>query len=175
MPLMMNLQVENQRYPNEFGIELELSARISANKGLKNALEQSSMGLLKGSLLKSESSEAWWAIMNGSKVASLPSPAPPAPPAANSLVVGVMAELKVKYGTIEPMERKLVTLSSKQSLLPADELVLLVRQVGLTTPDDAVHALGRLFQPAGKAGVVDARALLAALREAEANATGRRA
>jgi hypothetical protein len=167
-------QVENQRYPNEFGIEWELTARTSSSKGMKSAMEQTTRGLLKGSLPKSESSDTWWAIMNGTKVASLPSPPPPAPASANSVVVGVMAELRVKYGSIEPLERKLITWSSKQAMLPADELVLLLRQVGLTTPDDAVQALARLFLPAQKHGVIDAAALLAALRDAEAAATGRR-
>uniref|UniRef100_A0A7S0X1Q8 Uncharacterized protein n=1 Tax=Chlamydomonas leiostraca TaxID=1034604 RepID=A0A7S0X1Q8_9CHLO len=167
------LLVENQRYPNEFGMEWELTARTSSSKGMKSAMEQTTKGLLKGSLPKSESSDTWWAIMNGPKVASLPAPPPPAPASANSVVVGVMAELRVKYGSIEPLERKLITWSSKQAQLPADELVLLLRQVGLTTPDDAVQALARLFQPAQKAGVIDASALLAALREAEAMSTGR--
>jgi hypothetical protein len=33
-------QAENQKYPNDFGIELELSARTAANNGLKLAMEQ---------------------------------------------------------------------------------------------------------------------------------------
>ena len=66
------LIVEDQRYPNEFGNEVELSARPSTSTGMKLAMELTSKGILRGSLPKTENSLNFFTFITGSKVEKLP-------------------------------------------------------------------------------------------------------
>ncbi|KAJ9532387.1 hypothetical protein QJQ45_010424 [Haematococcus lacustris] len=155
-----------QKYPNDFGIEFELSARVNGSKGLKLALEQSSKGLLKGTLRKGEHSDTFWAFMAGDKVARLPEPESRSSPASQEALHAVVEELLAAPGGIASLERKLLTWSTTQSQLPSEELLMLLRQVGLHTVDRHAAALAAAFEVPAKPGVVDAAALLGALREA---------
>lgn len=53
---------------------LALLPLACCTQGMKNAMEQTAKGLLRGSLPKREGSDAWWSVMNGAKVARLPPP-----------------------------------------------------------------------------------------------------
>ena len=68
------LIVEKNKYPSDFGIEYELSARPSTSQGMKLAMEQTSQGIMKGSTPKPESSENLFTFIAGSNVAKLPDP-----------------------------------------------------------------------------------------------------
>jgi hypothetical protein len=68
-PLMVEVE---QIYPNAFGNEWELSARQMTSHGLTLSLEQTSKGILKGTLPKGESSLNFWTFISGDKVEALP-------------------------------------------------------------------------------------------------------
>eukprot|EP00199_Chlamydomonas_sp_CCMP681_P002151 CAMPEP_0119111138 /NCGR_PEP_ID=MMETSP1180-20130426/34119_1 /TAXON_ID=3052 ORGANISM="Chlamydomonas cf sp, Strain CCMP681" /NCGR_SAMPLE_ID=MMETSP1180 /ASSEMBLY_ACC=CAM_ASM_000741 /LENGTH=424 /DNA_ID=CAMNT_0007097937 /DNA_START=15 /DNA_END=1289 /DNA_ORIENTATION=+ len=163
-PLLVEI---NQKYPNNFGIELELSARPSTNKGMKNVCEATNKGLLRGTLAKGESTDVFWTFIGGTTVALLPNPSM-AETSADSCAAmdSIVAELQSHSGGIYPLERKLVTLSSSNSFqLAADELLLLLRQCGLLSVNErTVAALTAQFQVPSKPGILDGAALLAALR-----------
>lgn len=165
------LLVEDQKYPNDFGMELELSARSAMNKGMKSACEMTTQGLLKGSIPKTDSSETYWAFMAGPKVARLPPPKATPPADQCEAVMSVVNDLIAKHGGIYPLERKLVTWASSRMQLPADEVLLLLRQVGLLSAEEHAAGIITQFQIPAKPTYVDAQGFLTAVRLA-AVATG---
>lgn len=74
------------------------------------------------------------------------------PSEGSAEVEGIVADLLSSHGGIYPLERKLVTLSQSYLQLPADELLLILRQVGLLSVDErVVSALASQFQVGGMA------------------------
>ncbi|KAG2498430.1 hypothetical protein HYH03_003688 [Edaphochlamys debaryana] len=144
------LCLEAARYPNDYGIELEVSARSAQVAGLKLAMEQMFSGVEKGFLPKGELSDNWWTFVGGSKVEELPAPGATAPAAAPFLE-GLVSELAARPGALPLLERKLVTLETGAALLPAAEFKLVLRQVGSQLPEDGVAALLAKYAPAGRA------------------------
>ncbi|KAF5831151.1 flagellar associated protein [Dunaliella salina] len=149
------LVLENQKYPNDFGMELEVTARVSAPKGLKLALEQTRIGIMKGSMQKLDNPDTNWTFMTGTKVQPPEDAAPThRTKLAQEAMRAVASELRVKHGSIQPLEQKLILWSSSKSELPAD--------------DDHIAALVRHYKVQQKPGCVDAADMLAALRNAAA-------
>jgi hypothetical protein len=125
------LIVESQRYPTDFGVELELTARISANQGVKSVCEMTTRGLLRGSLPKSESAGSCWTLMPGTTVAQLPpararlgtgrgASVQTVDAATLEAVHSVVQQLTQRSGGVEALERKLITWSSAKQRLAAD-------------------------------------------------------
>ncbi len=113
------LIVENQKYPNEFGNELELSASQSTSAGKKLALEQTSKGIMKGSLPKSETSQNFFTFITGTKIERLPE-AQAKNEAATAVLMNLVADVQGRAGAFSLLEKKLVTLSNQNNELPAD-------------------------------------------------------
>ncbi|KXZ51142.1 hypothetical protein GPECTOR_13g629 [Gonium pectorale] len=166
------LCLESHRYPTDYGIELEVSARPAVNQGLKLALEQLSNGVEKGFLPKGEHTDNVWTFVSGSKVESLPAASSAAEGAA-AFLDGLVSELSGRHGAISLLERKLVTLESGAGLLPADEFKLILRQVGSSLPDDGIEAIMARYGPGGGKRGLDATAFRNDLRAA-ATAAGAR-
>ncbi|GFR43092.1 hypothetical protein Agub_g4100 [Astrephomene gubernaculifera] len=159
------LCLEAHRYPNDFGIELEVSARAATANGLKLALEQMYQGVQKGFLPKGELSDNHWTFVGGSRVAQLPDPSSAAE-GANSYLADLVSELSGRQGALSLLERKLVTLENSYALLPAEEFKLVLRQVGSSLSEAGIAALVARYSPAGgRAGAaVDAAAFRNDLR-----------
>eukprot|EP00798_Chlamydomonas_sp_ICE-L_P018594 gene18594-25106_t len=158
VPTQKALLLENQRYPNEFGVEWELSARNSTTQGLKSALQDAQNGLLKGNIPKSGMAENLWVVMTGTKIAALPDSS-----ISNSAAVRSLIALVESVSDLSVLERKIVTHSSANSELPAEDLVLLVRQCNSTLSNFDIYELMRPFMSASKPGIIEARDFLAAL------------
>ncbi|GAX80724.1 hypothetical protein CEUSTIGMA_g8159.t1 [Chlamydomonas eustigma] len=162
-PLIM----ESQVYPNDFGNEWELSARQSTSAGLKLASEQTSTGILKGSIPKGENSLNYFTFITGTKVERLPVSGSKNE-AADDVLASFVADVKSRPGAMSLLEKKLVTLSSANNELAADELLLLVRQVGSQIPESDVQVLVQHFLT-HKRDVIDAGSLLQAIRVRNTN------
>mmetsp|Transcript_17107 Transcript_17107/g.36945 ORF Transcript_17107/g.36945 Transcript_17107/m.36945 type:complete len:401 (-) Transcript_17107:72-1274(-) len=160
------LLVEQQKYPNDFGFELELSARAHTSQGLKLAMEQTAKGLLKGSMPKPENSGNVFTLITGTKVERLPEPMQGSD---GGLLAELASELDSKPGAVSLLERKLVMHGNQASELATDELLLLLRQVGSGMPDLEVAALAAQFAT-HKPGVMDSGAFLKAFRAATGRA-----
>lgn len=163
-PLVVDL---DQVYPNEFGNERELSARACTSKGSKQVSEQTAKGIMKGSIARAENSLNYFAFITGEKVEALPASSRGDDGAGvDAALSSIVGELSCKAGALSLLEKKLVTLSNERSELPADELPLVLRQCGCTALGDGdIAALAAKFGT-HKRGVVDAGALLKALRVA---------
>jgi Ca2+-binding EF-hand superfamily protein len=61
------------------------------------------------------------------------------------------------------LEKKLVLLSNHGNELPADELLLIIRQVGSQLPEEQAQVLAARFTTS-KPGVIDAAGLLQSVR-----------
>ncbi|MEW5306868.1 MAG: hypothetical protein WDW36_009305 [Sanguina aurantia] len=155
------LVIEAQKYPTDFGIELELSARPAINRGTKNGLEQASMGILKSFIPKGELSDAHWTFVTGDSVGTFATPTVDTSE-ADAALQGLLSELSP--GGIAALTTKLVTLGNADFQLPYDELPLLLRQVGCSLADQAMYALAGHFKVVGKRNVMDAHGLIAAIR-----------
>ncbi|EFJ51617.1 hypothetical protein VOLCADRAFT_87820 [Volvox carteri f. nagariensis] len=142
------LCLEAARYPNDYGIELEVSARSATANGLKLALEQLSQGVSKGFLPKGEQSDNCWTFVGGSKVAELP-PAKSSADEAAAFLEGLVSELGARQGALSLLERKLVTLENNQQLMPAEDFKLVLRQVGSQLPEDGIAVLLTRYAPPG--------------------------
>lgn len=156
------LMVESQVYPNDFGNEWEVTARQSTSAGLKLAMEQTSTGILKGSLPKAENSPNYFTLITGTKVERLPV-SESKDDAAEAVLSSFVSDVMSRPGAMSLLEKKLVTLSSANNELPVDDLLLLVRQVGSQITEADVQILVRHFLT-HKRGVIDAGSLLQAIR-----------
>ncbi|GIL84233.1 hypothetical protein Vretimale_15863 [Volvox reticuliferus] len=145
------LCLEAARYPNDYGIELEVSARSATVNGLKLALEQLAQGVQKGFLPKGAQTDNFWTFVGGAKVEELP-PARSSADEAAAFMDGLVTELGVRQGAISLLERKLVTLENNHQLMPAEDFKLVLRQVGSQLPEDGIAALIARYAPGGRAG-----------------------
>ncbi|KAG2423989.1 hypothetical protein HXX76_014815 [Chlamydomonas incerta] len=142
------LCLEAARYPNDYGVELEVSARSAMGAGLKLAMEQMATGVQKGFLPKGEQTDNYWTFVGGSRVEALPPPSAGGDEAVPFLE-GLVSELAGRPGALSLLERKLVTLENSQSLMSAEDFKLVLRQVGSQLPEDGIAALLVRYAPAG--------------------------
>lgn len=158
------LCIEAHKVPNDFGYELELSARSAVNNGMKLALEQMFTGKLKGFMPKCEMSDNFWTFVGGGRVASLPEgeAAAAAAKGARATMDAILDQAGRSASGLFPLQQKLVTLADKSGELSQDELALVLKQVGLAVSDDAVACLLAAF-PGSKPRFVDVHPLLTAL------------
>ena len=75
----------------------------------------------------------------------------------------LVADVSSRSGAFSLLEKKLVLLSNQGNELPADELLLIIRQVGSKLPEDQAQVLASHFA-ASKPGVIDAASLLQSIR-----------
>lgn len=163
------LCLESQKVPNDYGIELELSAHSAMGNGMKLAMEQMFQGIAKGFLPKGELSDNYFTFVGGSKVEQLPEPSTST--SGTEPLQELLGELRGKQGAISLLERKLVTLEDAACLLSHDEFALVLRQVGSTLSEGGIAALVAHFTP-GKTGFIDCNAFRKAVRAATATSTG---
>lgn len=132
------LVVLPQKYPTEFGLELELSCEVGAPKHA-------------------------FALIGGSRVASLPPGVSGEEEASSSRLVSLVEELKGKEGAMDSFVVRLLQWSSKDNALPADELLLIARLVGSTLPESEIASIATAFSY--KPGSIDSGKLVQAVRK----------
>ena len=84
---------------------------------------------------------------------------------ADAIVKELVADVSSRSGAFSLLEKKLVLLSNQGNELPADELLLIIRQVGSKLPEDQAQILASRFATS-KPGVIDAASLLQSVRAA---------
>lgn len=153
-----------QRYPNDFGMELEVTAHQAVSAGMQQGLEHLTMGKTTKALPKSTLSPNHWVFLTGATVATLPTTANGCEEAAGPLLARMQEELSTKHGAgVGALERKLVTWQNTHGELPTTELLLVLRQLGVSISEDDMCVLDGMFR-SGKSGVISAAALLKALQ-----------
>ncbi|GMH40575.1 hypothetical protein BSKO_08479 [Bryopsis sp. KO-2023] len=68
------LKLEEAGYPNDFGVEMEVSAHSVLSTAKRSVLVNSSEGKIRGSIDKPVSSPNHWAFVTGDKIETLPEP-----------------------------------------------------------------------------------------------------
>lgn len=161
------LCLEPYKYPNDFGNELEISARQAAGQGLKLALEQASTGVFKGFLPKGENTDNFFTIITGSTIGQLPEPQ------SNALVVadilsGICDELNKGTLGIQGLHKKVLMLEDKKGEMQKSEFQMILQQCAVNVSGSDLDLLAGHYA-ADKLGYIYSKALMTALKQMDAS------
>eukprot|EP00201_Polytomella_parva_P017578 CAMPEP_0175071794 /NCGR_PEP_ID=MMETSP0052_2-20121109/19464_1 /TAXON_ID=51329 ORGANISM="Polytomella parva, Strain SAG 63-3" /NCGR_SAMPLE_ID=MMETSP0052_2 /ASSEMBLY_ACC=CAM_ASM_000194 /LENGTH=401 /DNA_ID=CAMNT_0016339051 /DNA_START=18 /DNA_END=1223 /DNA_ORIENTATION=+ len=157
VPTQRPLCLEPHKYPNDFGSEMEISAKQATPLGLKLSTEQAALGVTKSSMPKMQLSDNYWTILTGPQVGTLPS-AKASVEAASELLARISLDLGSKVSAMPMLEKKLIVLESADSRFPVAECALVFAQVGVMLSDDDVRILAANF-PTDRPGFINSRDL----------------